>query len=50
MSFSDGKHAEIIFAFHSTPRYVVYNLDIDNLYFESIFNQIYTPELQLKKS
>ena len=29
---------------------VVYNLDIDNLYFESMFYQIYPPELQLKKA
>ena len=44
------KHAEIIEAFKSTPRYPDDLLNIDNPYFEGMVNRIYPPELQLNKA
>ena len=40
----------IIEAFNSTSRYLNDLLNIDNIYFEQIINQIYPIELQLKKA
>ena len=49
-SISDGNQADIIEAFNSTSRYLDDLLNIDNLYFEELGNQIYPPELQLNKA
>ena len=49
-SLPDVKQAEIIEAFNSTSRYLDNLLNIDNLYFESMVNRIYLPELQLNKA
>ena len=49
-SLSGDNHADIIEAFNSTSRYLVDLLNIDNLYFEGIVNQMYPPELQLNKA
>ena len=40
-SLSDDNQADIIEAFNSTSRYLDDLLDIDNPYFEGMFNQIY---------
>ena len=48
-SLSDDNQADIIEAFNSTSRYLDDLLYIDNPYFEGMANQIYPPELQLKK-
>ena len=50
MSLSDVKQAEIIEAFKSISRYLDDILNIDNPYFEGMFNRIYPPELQLNKA
>ena len=42
--------ADVIEAFNSTYRYLDGLLNIDNPYLEGMVNQIYPPELQLKKS
>ena len=47
---SDEKQADIIEAFDSTSRYLDDLLNIDNPYFEGMFNQIYPHELQLNKA
>ena len=49
-SLSDDYHADTIEAFNSTFRYLDDLLNIDNPYFEEMVNQIYPPELQLKKA
>ena len=49
-SLSDDIHADIIETFKSTFRYLDDLLNIDNPYFEGMFNQIYVPELQLNKA
>ena len=49
-SISDGNQSDIIEAFNSTSRYLDDLLNIDNLYFEELGNQIYPPELQLNKA
>ena len=49
-SLPDDNQADIIEAFNSTSRYLDYPLNIDNLYFEGMVNQIYPPELQLNKT
>ena len=49
-SLSDVKQAEIIEAFKTTSRNLDDLLNIDNPYFESVVNSIYSPELQLNKA
>ena len=44
------KQADVIESFKSASRYLDDLLNIDHLYFESIVNQIYPPELQLNKA
>ena len=44
-SLSDDNQADIIEAFNSTSRYLDHLLNIDNPYFEGMFNQIYPHEL-----
>ena len=46
---SRDKEAEIIKAFNSTSRYFDDLLNVDNIYFDGMVNQIYPPELQLNK-
>ena len=41
---------EIIEAFNSTSRYLDDLLNIDNIYFDGMVNQIYLSELQLNKT
>ena len=50
ISLSNDNQADIIKAFNSTSRYLDDLLNIDNPYFEGMFNQIYPPELQLNKA
>ena len=47
---SSDKQADVIKAFNSTFRYLEDLLNINNPYFEGTVNQIYPPELQLKKA
>ena len=49
-SLNHENQADIIEAFNSTSRYLDDLLNIDNHYFECMFNQIYTKELQLNKA
>ena len=42
--------ADVIKAFILTSRYLDDLLNIDNPYFEGMFNQMYPPELQLNKA
>ena len=49
-SLSNDNQADIIEAFNSTSRYLDDLLNIDNLYFEGMVNQIYSPELKLNKA
>ena len=49
-SLSDDNQADIIEAFNSNSRYLDDLLNIDKPYFEGMVNQIYPPELQLKKA
>ena len=49
-SLKYDSQADIIEAFNSTSRYLDEPLNIDNPYFEGMFNQIYPPELQLNKA
>ena len=44
---SSGKQADVTNAFNLTSRYLDDLLNIDNLYFEGMVNQIYPPQLQL---
>ena len=48
-SLSDDNQTDIIEAFNSNSRYLDDLLNIYNPYFESMVNQIYPPELQLKR-
>ena len=48
-SLNHDNQADVIEAFNSTSRYLDDLLNIDNLYFEGMVNQIHTPELQLNK-
>ena len=48
-NFVSSLSDDIIEAFNSTSRYLDYLLNIDNLYFEGMVNQIFPPELQLNK-
>ena len=47
---SSDNQADVIKAFNSTSRYLDHLLNIDNLYFEGMVNQIYPSELQLNKA
>ena len=47
---SSDNQADVIKAFNSTSRYLDNLLNIDNSYFEEMFNQIYPSELQLNKA
>ena len=49
-SLSGDNQADINEAFNSTSRYLDDLLNIDNLYFEGIVNQVYPPELQWNKA
>ena len=49
-SLSDDNQADIIGAFNSISIYLDNLLNIDNPYFEEMFNQIYPHELQLNKA
>ena len=49
-SLHGDNQANIIEAFKSTSRYLDDLLYIDNPYFEGMVNQMYPPELQLKKA
>ena len=49
-SLSNDSQADIIEANNSTSRYLDDLLNIDNLYFEGMVNQIYAPELKLNKA
>ena len=49
-SLNHDNQADVIEAFNSTSRYLDDLLNIDNPYFEGMVNQIYPPELQLKKA
>ena len=50
MSLSDDKQADVIDAFNSTSRYLDDILNINNVYFDNMVNQIYPSELQLTKA
>ena len=47
---SDDKQADVIDAFNTTSRYLDDILNINNIYFDNIINQIYPSELQLNKA
>ena len=47
MSLFDDKQADIIDAFNTTTRYLDENLNINNVYFDTMVSQIYPSELQL---
>ena len=49
-SLSPENQADIIEAFNPTSRYLDDLLNIDNIYFEPMVNQIYPAELQLNKT
>ena len=49
MSLSDGKQADVIDAFNTTSRYLDDILNINNVYFDNMVDQIYPSELQLNK-
>ena len=49
-SLYHDNQADVIEAFNSTSKYLDDLLNIDNLYFEGMVNQIYPPELQLNKA
>ena len=50
MSLSDDKQADVIDAFNTTSRYFDDILNINNVYFDNMVNQIYPSELQLNKA
>ena len=50
MSLSDDKQADVIDAFNTTFRYLDDILNVDNVYFDKMVNQIYPSELQLNKA
>ena len=50
MSLLDDKQTDIIDAFNTTSRYLDDILNIDNVYFDTMINQIYHSELQLNKA
>ena len=49
-NLSSDNQADVIKAFNLTSRYLDDLLNIDNLYFEGMVNQIYPPGLQLNKA
>ena len=49
MSLSDDKQADVIDAFNTTSRYWDDILNINNVYFVNMVNQIYPSKLQLNK-
>ena len=49
-SLNHANQADVIEAFNLTSRYLDDLLNIDNLYFEGMVNQIYPTELQLNKA
>ena len=50
LSLSDDNQSEVIKAFHSTSQYLDDLLNIDNYFFDSMVNHIYSSELQLNKA
>ena len=50
MSLSGDKQADVIDAFNTTSRYLDNILNINNVYFDNMVNQIYPSELQLNKA
>ena len=50
LSLSDDNQSEVIEAFNSTSRYLDDLLNIDNTFFDSMVNHIYTSELKLNKA
>ena len=50
IKFSSDNQADVFKALNSTSRSLDDILNIDNLYFEGMVNQIYPPELQLNKA
>ena len=46
ISLSDDKHVDVTDAFNTTFRYLGSILNIDNVYFDNMVNQIYPSELQ----
>ena len=46
ISLSDDKQADVTDAFNTTSRYLGNILNIDNVYFDNMVNQIYPSELQ----
>ena len=49
-SLSDDRQTDIIEAFNSTYRYLDYLLNIDNLHFEGMVNQVHPHVLRLNKA
>ena len=49
LSLSGDNLSKVIEAFNSTSRYLDGLLNIDNIFFDSMANHIYTAELQLNK-
>ena len=50
MSFSADTQADVIDAYNTTSRYMDDILNINNVYFDNMVNQIYPSELQLNKA
>ena len=50
MSLSDDKQADVNEAFNTTSRYLDDILNINNVYFDNMVNQIYPSELQLNQA
>ena len=50
LSLSDDNESEGIESFNSTPRYLDDLLNIDNRFFDSMVNHIYSSKLQLNKA
>ena len=50
MSLSDDKQDDVIDAFNSTSRYLDDILNINNVSFDNMVNQIYPSKLQLNKT
>ena len=50
MSLSDDKQADITDAFNTTSRYLDDILNINNVYFDNMVNQMYPSELQRNKA
>ena len=50
MSLSEDKQVDVIDPFNTTSRYLDDILNINNVYFDNMVNQIYPSELQLNKA